>query len=284
MPIPAQAAAVGRVARAPGRWAGPVVRPCWAAVLVAQVQGRLPAMLIRPAVLAVKHRTTVPVVPVAQRLPGWLAALVQMVIWDGAVLAVAAAGVIVTTNNDKTGYALTAAYDAAKTAATQASVDDIPTNAELATSQAAADDATLAAIAALNNISTAQVNTEVDTALADVGLTTTVTGRIDAAITSRMASYTQPTGFLAATFPSDPADQSLVIAATDAVMSRLGAPTGASMSADIAAAKADTAAIKLQTDKFVFTVANQVDSNIQYVNDVQLIGTGVEDTDEWRPA
>jgi hypothetical protein len=37
--------------------------------------------------------------------------------------------------------------------ATQASVDDLPTNAELATSQAAADDATLAAIAALNNVS-----------------------------------------------------------------------------------------------------------------------------------
>lgn len=41
--------------------------------------------------------------------------------------------------------------------ATQTSVDDLPTNAELATSQAAADDATLAAIAALNNISAADV-------------------------------------------------------------------------------------------------------------------------------
>ncbi len=54
--------------------------------------------------------------------------------------------------------------------ASQTSVDDLPTNAELATSQAAADDATLAAIAALNNLSAAQVNTEVDTALADVRL------------------------------------------------------------------------------------------------------------------
>lgn len=56
-----------------------------------------------------------------------------------------------------TATALGAAYDAAKTAATQASVDDLPTNAELATSQAAADDATLAAIAALNNLSNAQL-------------------------------------------------------------------------------------------------------------------------------
>lgn len=46
-----------------------------------------------------------------------------------------------------------------------ASVADLPTNAELATSQAAADDATLAAIAALNNLSAAQVNAEVVDAL-----------------------------------------------------------------------------------------------------------------------
>lgn len=41
-------------------------------------------------------------------------------------------------------------------------------------------------------------------------------------------------------------------------------------------------AIKVQTDKFVFTVANQVDSNIQYVNDVQVDGTGT-DADPWNP-
>lgn len=35
--------------------------------------------------------------------------------------------------------------------------------------------------------------------------------------------------------PSDPADESLVIAATDAIMTRLGSPAGASVSADIAA-------------------------------------------------
>lgn len=42
-----------------------------------------------------------------------------------------------------------------------------------------------AQIAALNNLSSAQVNAEVDTALADVGLTTTITGRIDAAVSTR---------------------------------------------------------------------------------------------------
>lgn len=54
--------------------------------------------------------------------------------------------------------------------ASQASVDDLPTNAELATALGTADDATLAAIAGLNNLSAAQVNAEVDTALADIHL------------------------------------------------------------------------------------------------------------------
>lgn len=95
-------------------------------------------------------------------------------------------GYTASTVSDKTGYALisgydpaktaaqagdamtlTAAYDAAKTAATQTSVDDLPTNSELTAALAGSDDATLAAIAALNNLSAAQVNAEVDTALAD---------------------------------------------------------------------------------------------------------------------
>jgi hypothetical protein len=54
--------------------------------------------------------------------------------------------------------------------------------------------ATAASITALNNLSAAQVNAEVDTALADVGLTTTITGRIDAAVSTRLATagYTVP--------------------------------------------------------------------------------------------
>lgn len=149
---------------------------------------------------------------------------------------------------------------AVSTRASQTSVDDLPTNAELATALAGADDATLAAIAALNNLSAAQVNAEVDTALADYDGPThaeltaaiaggddatlaaisalnnlsatdvrtelsTELGRIDVAVSTRMATYTQPTGFLAATFPSDPADQSLIIAATDQVRSDIAALT-----------------------------------------------------------
>lgn len=48
--------------------------------------------------------------------------------------------------------------------------------------------------AALSTLTASQVNTEADTALADVGLTTTITGRIDATISSRLATagYTAP--------------------------------------------------------------------------------------------
>src|SRR3990172_72310 len=53
---------------------------------------------------------------------------------------------------------------------------------------------------------------------------------------------------------------------------RLGAPAGASVSADIVAINSDTASIKAKTDSLTFTVANQVDSNIQSINDVTIVG------------
>lgn len=94
----------------------------------------------------------------------------------GSVASVAA-GVTVTTNNDKTGYALSAAgiqgiWDRLTSALTTSGsigkllVDNI--------------DALISSRA-----TPAQVNTEADTALADVGLTTTITGRVDATISSR---------------------------------------------------------------------------------------------------
>jgi hypothetical protein len=62
--------------------------------------------------------------------------------------------------------------------ASQTSVDDVPTNAELATALGTADDAVLAAVAALNNLSAGQVRTELSTEL----------GRIDVAVSTRLAS------------------------------------------------------------------------------------------------
>jgi len=44
----------------------------------------------------------------------------------------------------------------------------------------------------------------------------------------------------------------------------------------------DVGAIKTKTDSLTFTVAGQVDANIQYVNDTAIQGTGAVGTDEWR--
>lgn len=64
--------------------------------------------------------------------------------------------------------------------------------------------------------------------------------RIDATVSSRNATAPDNAGIAAIkaktdNLPSDPADQSLIVSATDAVMARLGAPAGASIAADIAA-------------------------------------------------
>lgn len=55
---------------------------------------------------------------------------------------------------------------------------------------------------------------------------------------------------------------SVAPANTGDAFARLGAPAGASVSADVAAVKVDTAAVKVQTDKLAFTVTNQVDANV----------------------
>lgn len=54
------------------------------------------------------------------------------------------------------------------------------------------------------------------------------------------------------------------------------------IAAILAAVDTEVAAIKTQTDKLTFTVANQVDANIQSVNDVTVNGTGALG-DEWGP-
>jgi hypothetical protein len=44
----------------------------------------------------------------------------------------------------------------------------------------------------------------------------------------------------------------------------------------------DVGAIKAKTDSLTYSVAGQVDANIQYVNDTLIQGTGAVGTDEWR--
>lgn len=57
-----------------------------------------------------------------------------------------------------------------------------------------------------------------------------------------------------------------VVGSVASVAGAVGSVTGLTAS--------DVGAIKTQTDKFVFTVANQVDANIQSVNDVTVLGDG----------
>jgi hypothetical protein len=51
---------------------------------------------------------------------------------------------------------------------------------------------------------------------------------------------------------------------------------------EVAAIKTVVDAVKAKTDSLTFTVAGQVDANIQAVNDTAIQGTGAVGTDEWR--
>jgi hypothetical protein len=55
---------------------------------------------------------------------------------------------------------------------------------------------------------------------------------------------------------------------------RLGAPAGASVSADIATVDTVVDAVKVKTDSLTFTQTGHVDANIQRINDVTIVGDG----------
>jgi hypothetical protein len=67
----------------------------------------------------------------------------------------------------------------------QAKTDNLPSDPADQSAVDAAISSITSSITALNNLSAAQVKIQADAALSDVGLTSTVTGRIDATITSR---------------------------------------------------------------------------------------------------
>jgi len=99
-----------------------------------------------------------------------------------------------------------------------------------------------AAVSSRSTLTAAQVNAEADTALADVGLTSTITGRIDAAMSTRLAAadYTAPSAAPTVTAIRQEMDSnSTKLANLDAsVSSRLAdadytAPTSAPTVADI---------------------------------------------------
>lgn len=179
------------------------------------------------------------------------------------------------------------------------------------------------------------LNTGVASVTGAVGSVTGLTAaNLDVAVSTRMETYTQPTGFLAATFPGTVASTTNITAGTIttvsgnvtgsvgsvvgltaanldvAVSTRLAtagytAPldaAGTRTAVGLTSANLDTqigtlltsaaytapdnasiTAIKAKTDSLVFTVAGQLDANVQYVNDVAVTGVGSE-ADPWGPA
>ena len=138
----------------------------------------------------------------------------------------------------------------------------------------------------------------IPTVSAVTGLTA---ANLDAAVSSRMSTYAQPTGFLAATFPAGTvANTTNITAATGVVLSgvthtgaviptvstltghtaqtgdnfaRLGAPSGVSVSADVAAVKAETASLQTDTNDIqtripAALVGGRMDSNASAINNI----------------
>jgi hypothetical protein len=142
--------------------------------------------------------------------------------------------VVVTTNNDKSGYGL---------------ADDAITNAKF-------DESTAFPLKSADTGATAVARTGADSdtleTLSDQidgvgGGTAPTVEQIRAEIDS---NSTQLAAIAAKTtnLPSDPADQSLIIAATNAIVALIGTPAGASMSADIAAITSNLSLIAPTTD------------------------------------
>jgi hypothetical protein len=131
-------------------------------------------------------------------------------------------------------------------------------------------------VTGFNDLSAAEVNAEADTALADVGLTGTITGRIDAAISTRLPT----SGYTA---PLDAATTRTAVGLVSANLdTQLGAIAGY-IDTEIGTLQTTASAIKAKTDSLTFTIAGEVDANMQSINDAALTGTG-QPGDKFGPA
>jgi hypothetical protein len=120
-----------------------------------------------------------------------------------------------------------------------------------------------------------------------------VSGRIDASV-GAMASNVLTATAIAADAITDAkvaADVTIasVTGAVGSVTGAVGSVTGnvggnvvGSVGSVTGMTASDVGAIKAKTDSLTFTVAGQVDANVQYVNDVAVTGTGALG-DEWGP-
>lgn len=134
--------------------------------------------------------------------------------------------------------------------------------------------------------------------------------QLDAAISTRMASYTQPTGFLAATFPAGTVAGTANITTVAAVAGAVGSVAGnvggnvtgsvgsvvgltasnldAAVSSRLATSgytapdNTSITAVKAKTDSLTFTKANELDANIKSVFGTTITGSGTTAA-PWNP-
>jgi hypothetical protein len=123
-----------------------------------------------------------------------------------------------------------------------------------------------------------------------LALTTAHTDTLGDFVVHVTASGADPTDVREEVFASLPGDSVTVSSlasnsitaasiATDAVTE---IQSGLATSSALSTVDGNVSAIKAKTDSLAFTVAGQVDANIQYVNDVQVRGTGTT-ADPWNP-
>lgn len=168
-----------------------------------------------------------------------------------------------------------------------------------ATGEAGIDWSNIGSPTAAVNLSA--TNFDVDQVIASVsGAVGSVTGltaaNLDVAVSTRMATYTQPTGFLAATFPTTVASTTNITAGTITTATNVttvnglaanvitAAATAADFTTEIQSGLATSAnlatvdtvvdAIKVKTDQLIFTKANELDTNVQSINGVTINGNG----------
>lgn len=147
-------------------------------------------------------------------------------------------------------------------------------------------------VTGFNDLSAAQVNAECDTALSDAGVTTVVTGRIDAAVSTRSTYAGSDTAGTTTLLDRVTAIRAGLIDNLDATVgSRMAAvsytpPDNAGITTAAAAAvaaSADTTAIKAKTDLMEFNNWNCLKSDSHCINGLHLAGSGTT-SDPWRPA
>lgn len=178
------------------------------------------------------------------------AATIAQAVWDAltsALTTVGSIGKLLVTNVDaaistRLASGSYTAPDNAGIAAIKAKTDNLPSDPADQSLIIAATDQIRTDIAGLNDLSAAEVNAEVDTALADAGVTGVRMAHLDADVSSRLATagYTAPDN-------------------------------------------ASVTAVKAKTDSLTFTVAGKVDANVTHVNETAVAGSGTGG-DPWGPA